>query len=130
MMREDKVREEDDDLQKKGRLHERPFTSTVPLIGTLIVAFRSFWNSIAAKWVLRQVIQQQNEFNSLTIQRLQELESQVILQMVDQDKEQVHLLRETAELSLNLNQINHWLQSLDERLAELELKRNNGKEGE
>jgi hypothetical protein len=115
--------EEQNDKEKLWQirqLHERPFHSTVPLFGPLIVAFRSAWNSVAAKWALRSLIQQQSEFNTLTVQHLNDFESQVAGQMIEQDREQTHLLRETAELAVNLNHLNQLLQALDERLARLE----------
>jgi hypothetical protein len=99
---------------------ERPFTSTVPIIGPLIVRFRSFWNSMATKWYARPLIEQQNEFNALLVQRLGDLEGLVLPQIIEQDREQTRLVRETAELGLQITQLNHLLQALEERLARLE----------
>jgi len=103
-----------------GQLRERPFESTVPLIGPLIVGFRSLWNNVAAKWYVRPLIQQQSEFNVLTVQRMDDFESQIYRQVIEQDREQTHLIHETAELAVNLGHLNRVLQSLDERLARLE----------
>ena len=107
-------------LQEKGRLQERPFSSSVPLIGPLIVRFRSLWNNVAAKWFVRPLIEQQNEFNALLVQRLSDLEGQVVPQIIEQDREQTRLGRETAELGLQIVQLNRLLQVLEERLARLE----------
>ncbi len=108
-------------LLEVGQIEERPFQSTVPIIGPLIAGFRNFWNSMAAKWAYRQLIQQQNAFNAQVVQRLTELENQVYQQMIEQDREQTHLLRETAELSTTLTQLNRLLQDLDKRLARMEI---------
>jgi hypothetical protein len=107
-------------LQEKGQLKERPFSSSVPLLGPLIVRFRSLWNSVAAKWYVRPLIQQQNEFNALLVQRLGDLEEQIVPQIIEQDREQTRLGRETAELGLQIAQLNRLLQALEERLARLE----------
>ena len=115
-------------LQEKGRLEERPFTSTVPLFGPLIVRFRSAWNSVAAKWVMRPVIQQQNEFNTLLVQQMSDFESQIMTQVIEQDREQTALIREIGELDVQLKQMIRLLEGIDTRLARLEEK--NGIGGE
>lgn len=107
-------------LREKGQLRERPFSSTLPLLGPLIVRFRSLWNGVATKWYVRPLIQQQNEFNALLIQRLGDLEAQVVPQIIEQDREQTRLARETAELGLQISQLNRLLRTLEERLARLE----------
>ena len=107
-------------LLEKGRLEEQPFSSSVPLFGPLIVWFRTTWNSVAAKWVIRPIIQQQNEFNALLVQQLRSFESQVFAQVVEQDREQTALMRDLGELNLQLNQMVHMLEAIDERLARLE----------
>jgi hypothetical protein len=107
-------------LEEKGRLQERPFSSSVPLIGPLIAGFRALWNSVAAKWTVRSLIEQQNEFNALLIQRMGYLESQVYAQIIEQDRAQTRLNRETAELGLQLAHMNRLLQALEERLAPVE----------
>ncbi len=107
-------------LQEKGRLQEQPFSSSVPILGPLIVWFRSAWNSVAAKWVIRPIIQQQNEFNTLLVRQLADFESQVYEQIIEQDREQTTLMREMGELDLQLTQMLHLLQTLDGRLAHLE----------
>ncbi len=107
-------------LKEKGNLKERPFESNIPLIGPLIVGFRSLWNSVAAKWYVRPLIQQQTEFNLLTVQWMNDFENQIYRQVIDQDREQTHLMHETAVLAVNLRHLNRILQSMDERLAHLE----------
>lgn len=118
----EKAQEERDKawLREKGQLTERPFTSTVPIVGPMIVRFRSLWNSMATKWYARPLIEQQNEFNALLVQRLGDLEGLVLPQIIEQDREQTRLVRETAELGLQITQLNRLLQALEERLARLE----------
>ena len=107
-------------LEEKGRLQERPFTSSVPLLGPLIVWFRSAWNSVAAKWVMRPIIQQQNEFNSLVVKQIGSFEDQILEQVIEQDREQTALVREMGELSLQVRQMIRLLEAIDGRLARLE----------
>lgn len=109
-----------DRLKDKGKLTERPFESNIPIFGPLIVRFRSLWNGVAAKWFVRPLIQQQTEFNMLTVQWMDDFESQIYKQVIDQDREQTHLMHETAALEVNLTHLNRFLQSIDERLAYLE----------
>lgn len=52
------------------RVEERPFVSRVPLIGPLIARFRELWNSIATKWYVRPLIEQQNAINRQVIEGL------------------------------------------------------------
>jgi GT2 family glycosyltransferase len=42
---------------------ERPFTSSVPLLGPLIARFREAWNNVAARWYVRGLLVQQLEIN-------------------------------------------------------------------
>ena len=58
-------------LEEIQTVHELPFSSQVPVLGRLIVAFRSLWNSMAAKWYVRPLLQQQNAFNAQVVKRLQ-----------------------------------------------------------
>jgi hypothetical protein len=107
-------------LQEKGRLREQPFTSDVPLLGPLIVWFRSAWNSVAAIWVIRPIIQQQSEFNALVVGQIDAFEEQMTEQIVMQDREQTALTRDMGELSLQVKQMIRLLERIDGRLALLE----------
>ena len=107
-------------LQEKGQLKEQEFSSSVPLIGPLIVGFRTLWNSVAAKWARRSLIQQQNEFNTMIVQQMNNFESQVFEQVIEQDREQTVLIREMGELSLQINHMIRILEAIDGRLVRLE----------
>ena len=48
---------------RSQRIREVPFASQVPVLGKMIVAIRSLWNSMATKWYVRPMILQQNVFN-------------------------------------------------------------------
>lgn len=117
MTREKEVeREEAEWLLKKSQVRERPFTSNMPIIGPLLVRFRELWNSVAAKWYVRPLLQQQNSFNQLVVSQLNEHDQWFILQ----DREQTDLANDLAQMSTHLGQINRRLQQLEEQLALLE----------
>lgn len=46
-----------------SQLQEFMFTSDVPVIGQLIARFRSLWYSVAAKWAVKHLIDQQAKIN-------------------------------------------------------------------
>jgi GT2 family glycosyltransferase/chaperonin cofactor prefoldin len=113
-----------DQLKAKWRVQERPFVSHVPLIGPIIARFREAWNNVSTKWYVRLLLQQQNEFNRLVVQRLQELEkfeeveglvAELDEWALDDDREGTALAREVGELT-------YAAVRLEKRLAELETR--------
>ncbi|MCB8978089.1 MAG: hypothetical protein H6657_11760 [Ardenticatenaceae bacterium] len=103
-------------LLEKSQVRERPFTSNTPLVGPLLVRFREAWNSIATKWYVRPLLQQQNSFNQIVVSQLHEHDQWFILQ----DREQTELAHDLAQMSTYLSQISHRLQVLEDHLAQLE----------
>ena len=55
----------------------RPFTSNVPLIGPLIVAFRQVWYNVAARWQDLSLFEQQNRFNHAVQEMLEHQERKI-----------------------------------------------------
>ena len=51
-------------LHQGWAIKERPFRSKVPVIGSLITAFRHCWNRISTEGYVRPLFQQQIEFNA------------------------------------------------------------------
>ncbi len=90
--------------REKWRVQEAPFTSKVPVVGPLIAAFRTAWNNVSAKWYVRRILQQQNEYNYVVYQVLEELVRQM------QPQGQVY------------DGIRSDLGQLRERLSEMELR--------
>ncbi|MFO7538912.1 MAG: glycosyltransferase family 2 protein [Chloroflexota bacterium] len=95
---------------------ERPFASTIPLIGPLVARFRTAWNNVSTKWYVRGLLQQQNGINRQLVTRLQFMDER----LVAQDQAHSQLIYDVAELNVQLAQMNRLLQSLDERLTRLE----------
>jgi GT2 family glycosyltransferase len=54
-----------EDMSEAWQIQDRPFRSQVPLIGPLIAAVRTAWNSVSAKWYVLALFQQQMHFNLL-----------------------------------------------------------------
>jgi hypothetical protein len=103
-------------LEEQAVIQEHSFHSDVALVGPLIVRLREAWNSVAAKWYVRSLLQQQNRFNLLIARQLREQETRLIAQ----DREQTDLVHDLAAVSAQLAQANRLLASIDARLARLE----------
>lgn len=118
-------------LTEKAIVRERPFSSQTPIIGALLAWFRAQWNNISTTWYVRPLLDQQNTYNQLVAQALQEM-AQTMQQMAEtmqqlaqdhdarliaQDHDQVALTRQLAELTMQVKQMNHRLQVVEERLA-------------
>jgi len=75
------------DLAAHKPLQEHSFTSGVPLLGPLIVAFRRAWNSVSTRWYVLPLMHQQATLNrhlQLVINELaqqQELNTQRIAKL-------------------------------------------------
>lgn len=110
---------EKDWLEQYARIEEQPFRSETAVIGPLIARFRALWNSVSTRWYVRPLLQQQNRFNRLLVERLHDHEQRLIAQ----DREQSALTHDLAELTAQLVQTNRLLASIDERLARLEAAR-------
>lgn len=107
-------------LAVKAQVVEQPFHSDVPLFGPLIARLRGLWNSVATKWYVRPLLQQQNDFNLTVVQRMEVVEEYVLEHSSTQDRELTRLQRETAELQLVAAQLKEYVLALDEQLAQLE----------
>jgi hypothetical protein len=59
-----------DHLSSRSVLTPQPFTSSIPLLGRVVVWFRSTWNSVSTRWYLAPLLQQQSEFNQTVVHEL------------------------------------------------------------
>jgi SAM-dependent methyltransferase len=62
------------EVNLRWEVQESPFVSHVPLIGPVIAGFREAWNSVASKWHVRRILQQQVQFNRSVAQLALRLE--------------------------------------------------------
>jgi ubiquinone biosynthesis protein UbiJ len=98
-------------LHSKATIQEHHFQGT-PLISRL----REAWASVAARWMVRAVVQQQNEFNHLLVLRLQDVDARIIAQ----DKDTTQLRHDLAEVTAQLVQNRRLLEQIAQRLDRLE----------
>ena len=103
-------------LVQKSQIKEEPLQSSAPVVGSLIAALRNAWGSVAAKWMIHDVVQQQNEFNKLMALHIQTLDERLI----EQDHELVSLTHQMAELNVTMGQLQKQIERVDAQLAQFE----------
>ncbi len=110
-------------LRQQAIVEEKPFESGAPLVGSLIVWVRRAWNSVATKWYVRPLLQQQNEVNQLLVDSLVEQAArsdEQAAQWAELDQAQTAALRNSAEITAQVRQLNQRLRGLEARLDALE----------
>lgn len=107
-----------DRLFKEGIIVEQPFSSDIPILGPLIVWFRTMWNSVAAKWYVRPMLEQQNKFNRLIVERVRDFEAYTYDLSSEQDRDLNRLRHDVAALHLQLTQLNQQLAALNDHLEQ------------
>jgi uncharacterized protein YlxW (UPF0749 family) len=131
------------ELQAKAHVQERPFVSHVPVVGRLIAFIRHLWNSVAARWYVLLMFQQQNAFNQAVVQAVRELIQihiqteqyleQIENRIISSDQDLTLLARKIAEREYRVRQwerqateeraaLARRLAELDEMLATLDNK--------
>ena len=119
----DQYQEDRDWLFEKGKIVEQPFSSGVPLFGPFIVWLRTMWNSMAAKWYVRPMLDQQNEFNRVVVERIRDYETYTYELSSEQDRDLGRLRHDVAALNLQLTQLNQRLGKLNEHLEQRDADR-------
>lgn len=92
------------DLQARAVVVEKPFISHMPVLGPLIAFVRRTWNSVATRWFVLPMVQQQNEFNQLVVDALR------------------RSLTASAQLGSRLEDVDARMQEADARLGEAQAK--------
>lgn len=108
-----------DALHEGAQVREQPFTSDKPIIGRFIVFVREKWNSVAAKWYVRPMVQQQNQFNATVVNALQEMNrrlEQLEEWLIHTDRDATMMARQVAEGEVQFGQ---WHRQAEEERAEL-----------
>jgi hypothetical protein len=105
-----------DQVQAHWQVQERPFVSTVPVVGLFIARFREAWNSVSTKWYVRLLLEQQNLFNRLVKDQLVE-HAQLLAEhdqrLILQDRDATALTRELAEVRIRVHQLEQRLEALE-----------------
>ncbi len=66
-------------LEQLRSLPEPRLSSSVPVLGPLVVALRRFWNWLATRWYVRPVFDQQSTFNERLVLSLNEVAGMITL---------------------------------------------------
>ncbi|MDT8306463.1 MAG: hypothetical protein RRC07_11045, partial [Anaerolineae bacterium] len=107
-------------------IEEPALVSNAPLVGPLVSAFREAWNSVAARWYVQLIMEQQQAFNRVVVKALE-------AQLRARDQTQTN----ASDLDMLLQVLLAWqeesratLQALSDRTDALEarLKRLEGEE--
>ena len=113
-----------DELRQGSVLQEYRFGSQTPLIGPFIARFRSAWHSVAGKWAIRSIAQQQSAFNLKLVTQLEQVEQQLAMDLSDtneclslHDHDLMELTRTVAELTQQVIQLQQTVAELEARRA-------------
>jgi hypothetical protein len=60
-------------------LKEQAFRSSLPLVGGIVAWFREMWNSVATKWYVRPLIEQQNAINRGFLDELERIHDESLV---------------------------------------------------
>ncbi len=110
-------------LAAAGNIQARPFTSSVPLFGSLIARLRGLWAAVAVRDSADSFAAQQNEFNRQLVQKLDELSKRLPLpadQWLDKDDSLGHVRQQHKDVAAELRQLVQHLDALQARLQRLE----------
>ncbi len=107
------------ELTERWTIKPRPFTSGAPLVGGLIVRFRTLWNEVSTRWYVDPLVQQQSDFNNAVLRLAQVLQAM---------QEEMHLVWEEAahndrrglEVSRSLAQLDLVLKAVQEQQRQLQ----------
>ncbi len=107
-------------LTEKGKVVEQPFSSDVPLFGPFIAWFRSAWNNVAARWYVQPLLNQQNEFNRLSVERLRDIETYTYDLASEQDHDLSRIRHDVAVLHMQMAQLNQRLEELNRQMQQID----------
>lgn len=99
-------------LRQHATLAEYRFTSTAPVVGGLVARLREAWNSVATKWQVRPLMEQQSEFNRMLAERLARPPGMVEFdgRLVELDRDQVLAARASGQLATRAGRLRGDLQ--------------------
>jgi GT2 family glycosyltransferase len=109
------LRRELEALHGTWQVSPRPFTSDVPILAPLIVAFRNVVNNLAGRWYVQALLEQQVEFNAHAT-RLVTAQADEFEARVQQSVQSLHNL--ALQYSRFLGRIAHIAQQQGKRLQQ------------
>ena len=102
-------------LANVGEVVERPFTSHIPIIGSLVSALRTLWNNIGTTDYVRPLLEQQNALNQAIVAQIKADAARILAH----DELQLQQIEESAQLSAEIKRFYALSQSIEQRLSRL-----------
>lgn len=109
--------EDDNALSALATLREYTFVSNVPVFGRLIAGLRTAWFNVAARWALRDALQQQSDFNRQVTDRnaaLRRTLTELTAWSEQQDADRQRLQQELDALRATVDALRHRLNLPDD----------------
>jgi GT2 family glycosyltransferase len=105
-------------LHQTYEVKERPFRSAVPLLGPVIVALRSLWNSVATRWYVLPILEQQNRFNAASARNIRDIyaELDTLAFYWDSDAVILPLVERQIELEQQLRELGRQIEEIQSEL--------------
>jgi len=97
---------------------ERPFTSSTPVLGPVIIWVRRAWNSMSTRWYVLPILEQQVRFNSTLVQAVNEISSLLERQGREAEEWNIAADRASAAMATDLSSLRHRLNQMESRLPE------------
>lgn len=114
------------ELRQRWLVEERPFVSTVPLMGRLIARLRTAVNDLGPRWYGQQLLAQQVEFNASVYRGMAEMTAAVQAGELGQTASGTLLATHIERLTTQQAELIARLAALEARLAALEERRASG----
>lgn len=111
------------EVRQRWLIEERPFTSSAPLIGPLIVWLRTQVNNAGPRWHVRQLLAQQVEFNGAVTRALSETATTAQSAALSAEASSALLASRLAAVVAQQAELIARLRTLEQRLAALEAGR-------
>jgi hypothetical protein len=109
------------EVMRGWRVREKPFTSSAPMFGGLIVRMRERLNNLSTRWYVRPILQQQVDYNASVARALREMSAQLAEFQARVGLQAVLTAGLTArERTLSTEELTSEVESLRVRLEQLE----------
>ncbi len=97
-------------------IHEKPFRSNLPIIGSVVAGLRDIWSNVAAKPFVRPLLNQQKAVNRGNIERL----AYSVEQRSEKRQTQLERDRLLSGLATDMHRLNKTVTRLSSRLDQLD----------
>lgn len=105
-----------DELRQHADIREKPFRSSVPLLGGMIAGFRDAWNRVATRDYVRSLLTQQRYFNRLLVDTFVSQQEE----MSDHDKRAGRMAAELSSTRQAMWELQEAISDAEARVGRLE----------